>query len=210
MPQPQQHGDLSHVCNLHHSSQQRQILNPLIGARDWTHILVNTSWARYCQATIGTLVTPFKQNVFLKSLPPTLLLSSFPCQRQPLISYVSPGSIFFNRCYKSSLSWNISGSSILYTPLHLAFLVKRVSLVLKQNRSVKVMQYKVESLLRDGEVLSASRNVPYYRRTQAGFPWTETQVNSVFVYVTSLCPSVFWFHQGVIKRAVGVPTVAQR
>ena len=26
--------DLSHVCDLHHSSQQRQILNPLSEARD--------------------------------------------------------------------------------------------------------------------------------------------------------------------------------
>ena len=26
--------DLSHVCNLHHSSRQHQILNPLSGARD--------------------------------------------------------------------------------------------------------------------------------------------------------------------------------
>ena len=36
--------DLSHVCNLHHSSQQYQILNPLSEARDQTHILMNTSW----------------------------------------------------------------------------------------------------------------------------------------------------------------------
>ena len=26
--------DLSHICDLHHSSQQRQILNPLVEARD--------------------------------------------------------------------------------------------------------------------------------------------------------------------------------
>ena len=30
--------DLSCVCDLHHSSQQRWILNPLIEARDRTHI----------------------------------------------------------------------------------------------------------------------------------------------------------------------------
>ena len=35
--------DLSHVCNLDCSSQQCQILNPLIEAKDWTHILMDTS-----------------------------------------------------------------------------------------------------------------------------------------------------------------------
>ena len=32
--------DLSHVCNLHHSSQQRWILNPPSEARDQTHVLM--------------------------------------------------------------------------------------------------------------------------------------------------------------------------
>ena len=31
--------DLSHVCDLHHSSPQRQIFNPLNNARDRTYIL---------------------------------------------------------------------------------------------------------------------------------------------------------------------------
>ena len=35
--------DLSWICNLHHSSQQHQILNPLNKARDQTHILKETS-----------------------------------------------------------------------------------------------------------------------------------------------------------------------
>ena len=35
--------DLSCVFDLHHSSQQRQILNPLSEARDRTHILMDTS-----------------------------------------------------------------------------------------------------------------------------------------------------------------------
>ena len=33
-PQPQQRGDPSRVCNLDHSSRQRQILNPLSEATD--------------------------------------------------------------------------------------------------------------------------------------------------------------------------------
>ena len=34
--------DLSHVCNLHHSSQQRWIFNPLSEARDQTCIHVDS------------------------------------------------------------------------------------------------------------------------------------------------------------------------
>ena len=34
--------DLSHVCNLHHSSQQHWILNPLSEARDRTSIVTDT------------------------------------------------------------------------------------------------------------------------------------------------------------------------
>ena len=34
--------DLSHVWDLHHSYQQRQILNPLIKAKDQTHVLKDT------------------------------------------------------------------------------------------------------------------------------------------------------------------------
>ena len=39
--------DPSCVCNLYHSSQQCQIFNPLSQARDWTHVLMNTSWIHY-------------------------------------------------------------------------------------------------------------------------------------------------------------------
>ena len=46
--------DLSRVFDLHHSSQQCQILNPLSKARDWTHVLIDTSWVRYSWATTGT------------------------------------------------------------------------------------------------------------------------------------------------------------
>ena len=35
--------NLSCVCDLHHSSQQRQIPNPLREARNWTHILMDSS-----------------------------------------------------------------------------------------------------------------------------------------------------------------------
>ena len=38
--------DLSRVCHLHHSSGQCQILNPLIEARDQTHVLMDASRVR--------------------------------------------------------------------------------------------------------------------------------------------------------------------
>ena len=40
-PTPQQ--DLSRICDLHHSSQQPQILNPLSEARDQTRVLMDAS-----------------------------------------------------------------------------------------------------------------------------------------------------------------------
>ena len=35
--------DPSHICDLHHSLRQSQILNPLSEARDQTYILMDTS-----------------------------------------------------------------------------------------------------------------------------------------------------------------------
>ena len=43
--------DLSHICDLHHSSQQHWIPNPLSEARDWTCVLMDTSQIRYYWAT---------------------------------------------------------------------------------------------------------------------------------------------------------------
>ena len=37
---------LSHVCDLQHSSQQRQILNPLSEVRDQIHMLMDASQIR--------------------------------------------------------------------------------------------------------------------------------------------------------------------
>ena len=44
------------MCNLHHSSQQGQIPDPLSKARDQTHILMDTSQIRFHCTTMGTPV----------------------------------------------------------------------------------------------------------------------------------------------------------
>ena len=46
--------DLSHVCNLHHSSQQCWLFNPLSKPRDGTHILMDTSQVHYHRAMMRT------------------------------------------------------------------------------------------------------------------------------------------------------------
>ena len=46
--------DLSCVCDLYHSSQQRRILNPLSKARDWTFVLMNTSHIHFHWDRMGT------------------------------------------------------------------------------------------------------------------------------------------------------------
>ena len=50
--------DPSRVCNPHHSSRQRQILNPLRKARDRTHNLMVPSQIRYHCTTMGTPERP--------------------------------------------------------------------------------------------------------------------------------------------------------
>ena len=54
LPQPQQGKDLSQVCDLHHSSRQQRILNPLSEARDGTLNLMVPSRISCCCATSGT------------------------------------------------------------------------------------------------------------------------------------------------------------
>ena len=46
--------DLSCICNPHHSSQQHRILNPLIEARDRTHVLMDNSWVYFLCTMTGT------------------------------------------------------------------------------------------------------------------------------------------------------------
>ena len=52
--QSHSNADPSCVCNLHHSSQQCWILNPMNKARDQTFTFMDTSRVWYCWATTGT------------------------------------------------------------------------------------------------------------------------------------------------------------
>ena len=46
--------DLSLVCDLYHSTWQHQILDPPSEARNWTLILMDTSWVHLRYFTMGT------------------------------------------------------------------------------------------------------------------------------------------------------------
>ena len=46
--------DLSHICDIHHSSWQGQIPNPVNETRDQTCILIDTSQIQFQSATMGT------------------------------------------------------------------------------------------------------------------------------------------------------------
>ena len=49
--------DPGHMCDLHHSSLQDRMPNPLSKAGDWTRILMDTSWIHFCCATME--IPPF-------------------------------------------------------------------------------------------------------------------------------------------------------
>ena len=50
--------DLSHICDLHHSSWKCRILNPLNEARDWACVFMDTSQVCFQRATMGTTASP--------------------------------------------------------------------------------------------------------------------------------------------------------
>ena len=60
--------DLSHICDLHCSSRQHWILNPLSEARCQTHILMDASGVCYCWTTMGTSMFAFKPTIILSLL----------------------------------------------------------------------------------------------------------------------------------------------
>ena len=55
--------DLSHICNIHLSSWQCRIFNPLSGARDQTCILKDTSQVLYCWAMMWTPINSISKQL---------------------------------------------------------------------------------------------------------------------------------------------------
>ena len=91
--------DPSCIFNLHHSSQQSQILNPVSEARNQTHILIVTSQVLYHWATTGT---PHKWEFYLPSALLEFLYNYCLVERISLI-YTVLVSNFHTRKKKISL-----------------------------------------------------------------------------------------------------------
>ena len=79
--------DPSCICDLHYSSWQRQIPDPLRKARDWTHILMDTSQIHFHCATIGNPLYFFLYPKSRRFLVSEILLSpvsfAFPSPSSP-------------------------------------------------------------------------------------------------------------------------------
>ena len=65
--------DLSHICKLHHSSQQHQILNALSKVRDWSRILMDVNQVHYLWAMMRTPFYTFKHISWVNSFPYSLM-----------------------------------------------------------------------------------------------------------------------------------------
>ena len=96
----------SHICNLHHSSQQHWVLNPLSKARNQTQVLMDTEPCWECPL-VSFLISPFSSSLgssllpsltectskelksVLKSLPPPLTLVYTTVISQPHIGIAS-------------------------------------------------------------------------------------------------------------------------
>ena len=80
--------NLSHVCDLHHSSQQRRILNPLSKARDQTHNLMVPSQIRFRLATTGTPIRVLLRTIFVADLGGKVTFSQVPMRGSSLYGTV--------------------------------------------------------------------------------------------------------------------------
>jgi len=103
--------DLSHVCDLHHSSRQHQILNIPSKARDRTHVLMDTSQICFHWATRGTPFSSFlvclhpwsiwniptHQCFFFSFFPPSSICSPF-----LFLFFFSSSSVFFTWSFRDS------------------------------------------------------------------------------------------------------------
>jgi len=89
--------DPSHVCNLHHSSWQCWILNPLSGARDPTCKIMIPSWINFhCTVTGTPFLLSHVLSGFVKFVLLYIILKSFVSSLQTLCVNISTCSCIFN------------------------------------------------------------------------------------------------------------------
>ena len=105
--------DQSFVYDLHHSSRQRQILNPLSEARDQTRNLMVPSWVRFHCTTTGTPGSHFCSPIcYSRQTSPKLLSTqiSFCSSRCTfhLLSYWQPELKCLKQNLPSSSSFSFS------------------------------------------------------------------------------------------------------
>ena len=109
--------DPSHVCDLHHSSWQRQILNPLSKARDLACILMDTSHIHFHYATMGTPEIIFRGHTLCFKLDALPTLSILKQPFHIVGSLLPPVSGWWN--------WGIEGERVgSFWPQFSCFLVK--------------------------------------------------------------------------------------
>ena len=87
--------DPSHICDLHHSSRQRQIPNPLSEARGQTHNLMVPGWIHFPCTTTGTPPSSFQYPTYLKTLGKAqfIRLGLLKDMSFSFVSYLETGSI---------------------------------------------------------------------------------------------------------------------
>ena len=114
--------DPSHVCDLHHSSQQHRILNPLCEARDRTRNLMVPNRIRFCCTTMGSpggeilglwLLTE-EREVILSTISSIFLATDmWPQPQMFLCPSISLARISYPISGPVPLTWNIYQCQVL-------------------------------------------------------------------------------------------------
>ena len=106
--------DLSRICDLHHSSRQHWILNPLSGARNQTRVLMDPSRVHYRWATMGAPSRWSLKGFIVSPIRPFLVMKP-PCGSAGLVykSHASPWS----HLSSSPFSVRFTGE-VLLSPFH--------------------------------------------------------------------------------------------
>jgi len=109
--------DPSCFCNLHHSSWQCQILNPLIEARDRTCILMDASQIRFRWATMGT---PYNTILLIIVTTPYIRYAE-------LIHLIMGNFVTFDHLHPFLPHPPLATTNLLPDSVHLGFLSPHIS-----------------------------------------------------------------------------------